>query len=151
MKNQLAPTGLYRLDGTTAVDFELASYAAGFEPIRRDLLALQTESYAATACGYGLRSKERVFALTPRGDTESQREALLRLCAVRRGSCTKEGIESALSALGLSVRLEEDPANLKIIAHFLSPPACGETAAKKKLEIFCPAHLLVELDFSGIS
>lgn len=151
MKNQLAPTGLYRLDGTTTVDFELAAYAEGLEPVRGALLTLQTESYAATASGYGLREKERAFSLMPSGDPAARREALLRLCAVRPGTCTKEGLESALSAFGLSVNLEEDPANSKIIAHFLSMPACGEAEAQKKLEIFCPAHLAVESDFTGVS
>lgn len=151
MKNQLAPTGLYRLNGTTLVDFELAAYAEGLNPVCGELLTLQLESYAATAAGYGLREKERAFALPPSGDAQARREALLKLCAVLPGTCTKAGLESALSAFGLSVTLEEDPANAKIIAHFLSAPACGKTEAQKKLEIFFPAHLTVESDFTGVS
>lgn len=151
MKNQLAPTGLYRLDGTTAVEIELAAYAAGLDPLREELLELQAESFAATARDYGLRLKERSFALVPAGDTAARREALLKISAVRSGACTKNGLESALSAFGLSVNLEEDPANLKIVAHFVSAPACGEVEAQKKLEIFCPAHLTVESDFAGVS
>lgn len=151
MKSQLAPTGLYRLDGTTTVDFELAAYAEGLNPLCEELLTLQAESYAATASDYGLREKERAFALPPSGDAAARRGALLKLFAVLPGTCTKEGLEAALSAFGLSVRLEEDPADSKIIAHFLSPPACGEAEAQKKLEIFCPAHLTAESDFTGVS
>lgn len=151
MKNQLAPTGLYLLDGTTTVDFELAAYAEGLNPVCEELLTLQSESYAATASDYGLQEKERAYALPPSGDAAARREALLKLCAVCPGACTKEGLESALSAFGLSANLEEDPADSKIIAHFLSAPACGETEAQKKLEIFCPAHLTTESDFTGVS
>ena len=151
MKNQLAPTGLYRLDGTTTVDYELASYAEGLNAVCEELVKLQAESYAATACDYGLREKERAFALPIFGDVTSRRQALLKLCAVCVGACTKAGLESAFSAFGLEVQLEEDFAHSKIIAHFLSMPACGKEEAQKKLEIFCPAHLMVESDFTGIS
>lgn len=151
MKSQLAPTGLYRLDGKTLVDFELAAYAEGLTAVRGELQTLQTESFAATASDFGLREKELAFALPPAGDTAARRKALLTLCAVRPGTCTKAGLESVFSALGLSVDLEEDPKNLKVIAHFSSVPACGKTEAQKKLEIFCPAHLTVESDYSGVS
>lgn len=132
MKKQLAPTGLYRLDGTTTVDYELAAYAEGLNAVCEELLKLQAESYAATASDYGLREKERAFALPLSRDISSRRQALLKLCSVRDGTCTKAGLESALSAYGIEVNLEEDPANSKIIAHFLSMPACGTEEAQKK-------------------
>ncbi|MVB11115.1 hypothetical protein CAFE_18180 [Caprobacter fermentans] len=151
MKNQLSSTGLYRLDGTTTVDYELAAYAEGLNALRNGLSALQAESYVATASDYGLLEKERACGLPSSGGVSDRRAALLKLGAVRPGACTKEGLESALSAFGLSVSLEEDAANSKIIAHFLSQPPCGQTEAQRILEIFCPAHLTAESDFTGVS
>lgn len=151
MKNQMIPTKLYRLDGTTTVDFELAAYAEGLKAIRDEILTLQAESFLATASGYGLQKRENAFAFLPPGNLEAQRQGLLRLGSVRPGSCTKAGLELIYSVFGISVSLEEDVPNLKIIAHFLSEPDCGEAGAKKVLEIFCPAHLTIEPDFSAVS
>lgn len=151
MRRQLRPTGLYTLDGTTAVDRELAAYAEGLNAVIAQLSELQAESFVATACGYGLSYREQAFALSASGTAEERRAVLLGLGAVGRGDCTKEGIEAALSALGLSVGLEEDAADSRVVAHFLAAPACGETEAQKKLEIFLPAHLSAESDFSGVS
>lgn len=149
MKRQLLPTGLYTLDGTTAVDSELQAYAAGLDAVCSEFQELQGESFLPTASGYGLELKERAFALLAAGDTSARRAALTTLGSVGRQSGTKEKIEQAFSALGLDVTLLEDPANLKITARFNSMPACGETEAQKKLEIFSPAHLTVEPDFSA--
>ena len=150
MRRQLRPTGLYTLDGTTAVDRELAAYAEGLDALCADINELQAESFVAAASGYGLSLREQAFALPASGTAEERRAALLGLGAVRQGSCTKEGTEAALAALGLSVELEEDAANSKVVAHFLAAPACGEAEAQKKLEIFLPAHLSAESDFSGV-
>ena len=151
MRRQLRPTGLYTLDGTTTVDRELAAYAEGLDAVAAQLRELQAESFVATASGYGLSYREQASALPASGTAEERRAALLGLGAAGRGSCTKEGIEAALSALGLSVGLEEDAADLRVVAHFLTMPACGEAEAQKKLEIFLPAHLSAESDFSGVS
>lgn len=151
MKDQLSQTGLYRLDGTTEVDFELAAYAEGLSAVCGELQTLQAESFLPTASGYGLEERERACGLPPAGDAAARREALRKLEAVRPGTCTREGLESVFSAFGLSVSLTEDAANLRIIAHFQAAPSCGKTRAQKILEIFCPAHLAVESDYSGVS
>lgn len=151
MKRNLRATGLYTLDGTTAVDFELAAYAEALDSVSGTLRELQAESFAATASGYGLELREQAFALPAAGETADRRAALLALGAVGRNSFTKQALETALSALGLSAELQEDVAGQKIVAKFQSVPECGEAEAQKKLEIFCPAHLPVESDFTGVS
>lgn len=151
MKRQLRPTGLYRLDGTTAVEFELAAYAEALDAVRGELLELQAESFVATASGYGLSLRERAFGLAAAAETQRRRAALLGIGAVRPGSDTKAALEETLAALGLDAELLEDTAGRKIVAKFRTMPACGEAAAQKKLEIFFPAHLSAESDFTGVS
>ena len=151
MKRNLRPTGLYTLDGTTAVDFELAAYAEALDAVSAEIRELQAESFVATASGYGLELRERAFALPAAGGTEERRAALLALGSVKPFDFTKARLEAALAALGLAAELEEDPAGLRIAAKFQSMPSCGEAAAQKKLETFLPAHLTVESDFTDIS
>lgn len=151
MRARLLETGLYRLDGGTLADCELKAYAAGLDPVRGALTELQRESFAETAEGYGLENRERAFRLSSSGETDARRAAVLAMGTVTPDSFTKAGLEAALAALGLDVSLEERAEGRKLIAHFLKMPDCGEAEAVKKLEIFLPAHLACEPDFSGIS
>ena len=151
MKRQLRPTGLYRLDGTTAVELELAVYADALDAVRGELLELQAESFVATASGYGLRLRERASGLSPEGETADRRAALLGFGAVRRDSATRSALEAVFASLGFDAELEEDAAGQKITVKFRSMPKCGETEARKKLEIFLPAHLEAKADFTGVS
>ena len=147
----MQPTGLYTLGGATAVDFELSAYAEALDSVSGELRELQAESFVSTASGYGLELGEQAFALPAAGGTEARRAAVLTLGSVKPGDFTKARLEATFAALGLAVGLEEDPAGRKIVAKFQAAPSCGEAEAQKKLEIFSPAHLTVESDFTGVS
>lgn len=152
MKKQLLSTGLYTLGGSTAVDFELKAYAEGLNAAYTVLNELQKECFISTASGYGLTIRESDFGLSGSGKTIKQRRAaLLALGSVTQSDFTKSDLESLLSALGLSLTLEEDTADQKLTAHFLTEPACGRDTAQKLLEKFLPAHLSFVPDYSGLS
>lgn len=151
MKARLLETGLYRLDGSTLADCELQSYAAGLDPVYGALRELQKESFVETAEGYGLENREKIFGLASPGGTEARRKAVLAMGAVLPDGFTKKGMEESLAGLGLNVSIEELSGERKLAVRFLSMPECGETEALKKLEIFMPAHLPYEPDFSGVS
>lgn len=151
MKKRLTSTGLYSLDGTTVADTELQAFAAGLDPVRDGLDALQKESFVADAEDYGLLYREQACGIAPETETARRREVLLALGAVTPNSGTKAGLERLFAALGLSVSITEDTAGKMLTARFLAEPACGRGAAQKLLEKFMPAHLTAVPDFSGLS
>lgn len=151
LKRQLRPTGLYALGGGTVVDFELKAYAAGLNPVYDSIAQLQAESFLPTASDYGLELFGEAFGIPQAGTADQRRAALLTISAVTPGRCTVPDLENVLSAAGLSVKIEEDISNQKLTVHFLKEPDCGRDAAQKALVKFCPAHLVLESDFSGVS
>lgn len=149
MKKQLKKTGLYTLDGKTAVDFELKAYARGLDAVYDALSLLQNESFVNTASGYGLENREAAFHLDSSGTLEERRAAVLKLGSVTENSFTKDSLVTALSAWGLSVSIAEDTAAQKITVKFLKKPSCGQEKAVKILALLAPAHLTVKTDFSS--
>lgn len=145
--------GIYALTGTTAVDYELQSYAAGFDPVCDALERLQTESFAATAEDYGLLQRERLFGLTPRGSLADRREAVLSLGTVAPGDNTRQALEQSMRAAGLDCEICEFPETRTL---YLNCPADQDTAylrdaSARIAKLFLPAHLNGELDFRSIS
>lgn len=152
MKKALAATGLYKLDGTTAVDRELQAYAEGLDRARQALEELQAESFVATSAGYGLSLREEAFrAAAPAAGTEQRRAALLGLGAAGPGAFAKQALEKTLAAAGLSVEIVENPPAGPLTVRFLEEPACGRERAQKILEKFMPAHLSYSADYGGVS
>ena len=151
LKKQLLPTGLYALGGGTVVDFELKSYAEGLNPAYDSMEELQAERFVATASDYGLLSAESALGLDSSGELSQRRNAVCTLGSITPDSVTKADLEKALSAFGLSVTVEENASLKKITVHFLKEPGCGRSRAQSLLEIFCPAHLTAESDFSTVS
>jgi hypothetical protein len=151
LKKQLQPTELYALSGDTLVDFELQSYAEGLGPAYDSLGELQAERFVATASDYGLEAMEQVYGLSSSVDLAQRRNSIFTLGAVTPNSVTGTDLEKTLSAFGLTVQIEENISVKKITVHFLKEPDCGRDRAKILLEIFCPAHLTAEPDYSSVS
>ncbi len=153
MVSVLRPTGLYALNGNTAVDFELQAYAAALDSIYNAVTLLQNESFAATAADYGLELRKRQFCLSAGGSQEEMRASILGLGAVTPADFTLEGVRSALSAAGLDCEICEDAAAQKLYLNcpmeFANEPMRGKAVGIAKL--FLPAHLGAELDFRSIS
>ncbi len=152
MKKALSATGLYALTGDTAVDRELAAYAAGLDGARALLAELKTESFLSTAAGYGLSLRERAFGVAfPAAEAASRRAALLGLSAVKPGRFSKADLEKALAAAGLAVEIAEGAPGGALTVRFSKEPACGREEAQKILEKFMPAHLPFTSDYGGVS
>ncbi len=151
MKARLLPTGLYALDGSTAVDFELRAMAEGLDLAYGAVKELQRESFVATSEGYGLALREAVSGLGGGGDAADRRVKLLALGAAAPGAFTKTALASLLSGLGLDAELAENTAGGTVTVYFLREPACGRDSAQKILEKFMPAHLTAVPDYSRVS
>lgn len=151
MKARLAPTGLYALGGSTAVDFELQAMAEGLDAAYGAVEELQKESFVATAESWGLGNREEISGLDGAGSVQDRRAKLLALGAVTPRSFTKTALTALLRGLGLDAGLSEDAAGGKVTVSFLAEPACGREAAQKILEKFMPAHLAAVSDFTRVS
>lgn len=153
MRRKMRATGLYALDGTTAVDRELLAYAAGFELACAEILKLQAEFFAATASDYGLALREARFGLASgEGTPEARRGKILALGAVTPADFTRGGVERALRAAGLDAEICERPGTGNLSLN--CPASADETERKNALRtanLFLPAHLGAELDFRSIS
>lgn len=149
MAARLRATGLYSLDGGTAVDAELRAYAAGLDPLADELETLRRESFAATAQDYGLSLRESACGfLYPPEDAAERRKRLNALGAVAEGDCTKAGLERLAAALGFTAEVEEDRAQGTVTWRVSAAPYRDRSAAQKQLELFTPAHLTAVFDFS---
>lgn len=153
MQRELRATGLYALSGATLVDAELASYAAGFQPVSDAVEELQRELFVQTASGYGLSLRERLFLLGAEGDEAQRRAAVLALGAVTPRGFLRESIQKTLCGAGVLCEICEKPEEQTV---YLNMGTQADTAREKtqKTETakrFLPAHLGAELDFRSIS
>ena len=151
MKNRLKPTGLYTLDGSTAVDFELQAMAEGLDAAYCAVEELRKESFIATAESWGLAGREEISGLDGTGSMRERRTKLLALGAAATQGFTKTALTALLCGIGLDAELSEDAVGGKVTAYFLAEPACGRESAQKILEKFMPAHLTAVSDFTRIS
>ena len=149
MKSCLQKTGLYRLDGNTAVDFELQAYAAGLEPMCDTLKQLKAESFVATASNYGLWLKESASGIaSSTGETDSRRKVLYAAGSVMPGSCTKAGLENLLDAFGFDANVLEDTADKKVTVQVKKSPDGQNDKWEKIIGQLIPAQLSVVWEYS---
>lgn len=149
MKKCMLPTGLYRLDGKTAVDWELQAYAAALDPLRDDLPKLQGESFTATAADYGLRYAELALGILFPGNTlEERRNSILALGAVGTDGCGRDAFEKMLTGLGITADLSEDAAKQTLTIHVKQEPVAGPEAWEPVVNRFVPAHVQVIWDYT---
>lgn len=152
MKNNMLATRLYRLDGSTPVDWELQSYAAALDPLREELETLQAESFAATACDYGLRFAETALGvLWPAQTVEDRRKTVCTLGAVGTDGFGRDAFRKLLSDLGITADLSEDAANRKLTIRVKNEPGGGTSVWEQIVGRFVSAHLQVLWDYSGMA
>lgn len=153
MKKELRATGLYALSGATLVDAELASYAAGLQPVSDAIEELQRELFVQTASGYGLSLRERLFLLGAEGDEAQRRAAVTALGAVTPRGFLRESIQKTLCGAGVLCEICEKPEEQTV---YLNMGTQADTTQEQTQKIetakrFLPAHLGAELDFRSIS
>lgn len=151
MKKSLLPTGLYRLDGNTAVDWELQAYAAALDPLRDDLAKLQDESFTATAADYGLRYPELALGiLWPAETTEGRRNTIFALGAVGADDFGREAFQKLLADLGITADVSEDAAKQTLTLHVKKEPVGGILAWEQVVDRFVPAQIQIVWDYAQL-
>jgi len=153
MTAALRTTGIYALTGKTVVDIELQSYAEELNLLYDAISLLEKESFAPTACDYGLCSRMRQYGLPQLDDPEQNRAAVLAMGAVTPERCSKDDLADALRAAGLPCDIVENPAGQALYLNCPQEMADEDTrnAAVRTAKLFLPAHLNAELDFRSIS
>ena len=151
---QLRPLRLYRLDGSTMVDAELAAYAAGIGLLEDTLDTLERELFVSTALDYGLSLREQLFGgNNPWLPLSDRREMLLYRGGITAADCTREGIERAVAAAGVRCSIQENrPDGILYINYMeLLNSFAGQEAVKRAAQEFLPAHLEALFDFRDLS
>ena len=155
MRALLRPLGLYRLDGATLVDAELAAYGAGFALVEQELAELERESLIQTAEGYGLALREQAMELLLRPDAglKKRRDLLLYRLAVAPTDYTRIGMYGSLLAAGLNAILVEDKVQqrLRIIENGFTGSYEDMDAIQEDVRKMLPAHLEADFDIGSLS
>lgn len=155
MESCLRKTGIYKLDGTTLVDAELAAYGAGFQFILDDYQILAKEIAVQTAESFGLTMREALieqsFSHLP---LEKRREQLLQNLAVGNDDYTVSAMEQQLDSLGITAHITERTADnaITVTVTDISRLAVQSRSVVQALaKIYLPAHLYVTYDFSQVN
>lgn len=151
---QLRPLRLYRLDGSSLVDAELAAYAAGIGFLEDTLDTLERELFVTTALDYGLSLREQLFGgINPSLPLSDRREMLLYRGGITAADCTREGIERAVAAAGVRCSIQENRPDglLYINCIELLNSFAGQEAVQRAAQEFLPAHLDALFDFRDLS
>lgn len=153
MISSMRATGMYALNGTTQVDYELQAYAVGLNMAFEALTELQRESYVATASDYGLFNRESALQIQPAESTQERRDRILKRCAITPNSFTRRDMEYALAVPGTDTEVCEYVTEKKIYVNCKDADAkSGQgLSIQKAAKLFLPAHLDAELDFRRIS
>ncbi len=153
MVSKLKATGIYTLNGTSLVDYELQAYAAGLKMATDTFAQLEQESFIATATDYGISNRETQFQVGAYGGSEERRTALLKRGAITPNDFTKADMERVLSMAGLNAEICENTAAKKLYVNCLGETAdnAAMQSALRIAKLFLPAHLNAELDFRSIS
>lgn len=155
MKSCLRKTGIYKLDGTTLVDVELAAYGAGFQLILDAYQILAKEIAVQMAESFGLTMREALIAQSfSHLPLERRRVQLLQNLAVSNDDYTISAMEQQLDSLGITAHITERTADNTItvtVTDISRLAVQSQPAVQTLAEIYLPAHLYVTYDFSQVN
>ena len=148
-------TGIYRLDGDTLVDHELAAYGAAFAPLETALDTLLREGFIATAEDAGLSAYERIMGEPDRTGLAAadRRGMLLYRLSILPGDFDPQGMADALRSVGLEAEILEEFANRRLTIRQLDYRGARETfdLIVRDCEKLLPAHLELFFDLGALS
>lgn len=154
MRSRLSSTGLYTVDGTTLVDAELAAYAAGFQMVLDAYSELAREAMLQTAEDYGITMREALVGYSlPHLQMATRRQLLLDRLAMSSNAYTVGDLERALRSVGVVAAITERPEERSItvtVTNVSQVQPKTQAAVKARAELFLPAHLRIEYDFSQV-
>ncbi len=150
MKNTLEKLNLYSFDGTT-VDCEIRAYAYVLDKLNAELSQMLSECFIDSAESYGLKNREIVFT-RERSDLDViKRRQMLKLReSICMTSFTVEKIREAIKSFGLDAVITEFPSLYLVRVDAVGDYSLIEQAwIQKEIEKIMPAHLSVQVIFSG--
>lgn len=154
LKDCLAQTGIYTLDGTTLVDVELSAYAAGLELALDAYEELLGELFVETAETYGLSCWENALGCSfSHVSLAKRRKMLLGQLAVSENDYTVSCLEQALDSVGIVATITEQPAEQAItvvVTDAVRVVEKTQAAVRTLAELVLPAHLSVRYDFTSV-
>lgn len=134
MLQLLKSTGIYRLDGKSAVEKEIAAYAVLFDSLETELKRLADDCFADTMTFDGVSAYRRLYQM-PETLTEPELKALIqKRIAVTNRDFTPEGVRRCMASGGFDVELEENFDSGEVRVTILSDQ--GAFGAKSEKEAF---------------
>ena len=145
LKDCLAQTGIYTLDGTTLVDVELSAYAAGLKLVLDAYEELLGELFVETAETYGLSCWENALGCSfSHVSLAKRRKMLLGQLAVSENDYTVSCLEQALDSVGIVATITV------VITDAVRVVEKTQAAVRTLAELVLPAHLSVRYDFTSV-
>ena len=142
MISLLRTTGLYRLDGSTAVERELRVWADYFDQLAAEIAALPENAFPETMDRTGFDNYRRLYSLPQNIGWAELRGIVERRLGLTNRDFTKAGVQRCMASGGFTVELTEDFANRRVTVHILEDQ--GAFGAKPEKEAFLqsclPAH-----------
>lgn len=147
MLQLLRPLGLYRLDGTTLVDAELAAYGAGLALLWEQAEKVEQNCLPQSMTAAALTRWESLCGFSSGAlPLQERRGRLMAWLSVLPADMTLQKLQEDFEKLGARVVLEELPGEQKVLLTLLDPPA--EEAERETLlalpRRLYPVHLVVE-------
>lgn len=147
MKQVLSGTGLYKLTGSSPVEWELAAFGAGFQLLEDRFQKILQDIFVATAGEGQLDQWEALFRDQPsQGAVEERREMVRRRFAVHPDDFTREGVNALLPGAGVQGILLEQSSGLTILLGKLL--GVNKVEAQRELDQLLPSHLPWQWDES---
>lgn len=139
----LRSTGLYRLDGDSAVEIELRRYAHYLDELEERIARLPDAAFAETADEAGLAAWRRMLSLSESIGAEELREVVRHRLAISNRDFTIEGVKRCMSSGGFTVELTEDFANDTVTVEIRSDLGLFGSKAEKEafLQRCLPCHV----------
>lgn len=155
---QLKPTGLYRLDGTTLVEAELAAYAGVLDALLAELDELLEEGFLDVTDGAFFSGFEILFGLPvtmddreedPQAVRQEKMQLMKRRLAVRNTDFYPQAIREQLEQGGITAQLTEQPQSRQVAVTITADK--GYYAKPQDKERFIrrvmPCHVKPVIDF----
>lgn len=139
----LKSTGLYRLDGTTAVEVELERYAFYFDQLESMITQLSKDAFVETMGATGFDAWQRLLALPQDISWDSLQEIASCRLAISNRDFTPDGVKRCMAAGGFSVELTENFTDDTVTVRILDDQEAFGSQAEKEafLQSCLPCHV----------
>lgn len=148
MAGIMAATGLYKLTGSSPVDWELDAYGKGLGILEADMELLEAELFVMTAPAQRLDQWEKLFRCQASGGSlEDRRLGVAKALSPGPGALSLPALEDILLIAGVRGGISWSEGKLHIsVQEYIG---VKEAEAKRLLDRLLPAHLEWEITVAG--